>query len=264
MDHSVASRHLGYLQSRLGVRLVETSRKGVCVTDAGRRYSEQVGAALTSIAQATAGMRVTSPRPLEIWCVDGLATQWLIPRLPEFYRCCPTIDLLLRPTDAIPDFKDTRVAAKIHFGRLRQPGVTVTELVRPPVYAVASPEWIEAHPAVRAPSDLIPLALIHDESRDRWRDWFIGCGLTPPHLSGHCLWNAAAAMEAAICGQGVALANSLICQDAVARGRLCHVFDTAIHLEPYVLLARDDTIDPQLAAFKEWMLSKLGADQRAS
>jgi LysR family transcriptional regulator, glycine cleavage system transcriptional activator len=261
MDHSVASRHLGHLQSRLGIRLVETSRRGTVLTSAGRAYGERIGAALTSLIQATVELHeVEASEPLEIWCADGLATQWLIPRLPAFFRRYPQIDLMLRPTSTIPDFRRSTVAAKIHYGIPTQAGLHPVELIRPAVHAVASPDWLKANPWIRTPADLLGLPLIHDESRDRWRNWFLGCGLTPPPLAGHCLCNAAAALEAAMLGQGVALANILISKDAIAKGRVQPVLETAVVLDPYVLLADEKhAASPDFSAFRDWLVAELAA-----
>jgi len=258
VDHTVVSRHLRVLQDWLGVRLLITSRQGVSLTPIGRQYAERIGAALHDISLASADLLQGSDnRQLVVWCIPGFATNWLLPRLPDFNSAYPDIDVVMRPTEAIPDFDRQEADAKIHYGHLRTSGLTSVALTHPQVYAVASPDWVARHRDVRTPKDLLNAPLIHEDTREQWRDWFLACGVVPGHLQGPRLWHANVAIEAAIHGQGVALANELIAAPDLQAGTLQIVTDARPALDPYVLITKGEFLPAKFHAFRSWLIRAL-------
>ena len=258
IDHTVAGRHIRALQQWLGVRLVDPSPKGIAFTPAGLSYAQQISQHLAQIADATSQLRGKPRRQLLVWCVPGFATHWLIARLPLFFDRHPRIDLSIRPTEGLPDFRSGEVAAKIHYGILQDPALTCTTISSPPVFAVASPAWIAANPHVRTPQDLTSAQLIHEETREAWRDWFAACGLEPGPLNGVRLWHANAAIEAAALGQGVILANGLIVESSLRTGALQPVVPDSHVLDSYVLVtARPQPENRALVAFTDWLVDSL-------
>jgi len=260
VDHTVVSRHLRALQQWLGIRLVNTSRQGVSLTPLGRQYAQRISAALEEISLASAELQETvNNRQLVVWCIPGFATEWLLPRLPDFSTVYPDIDIILRPTEAVPDFDQHEADAKIHYGHLRTSGLTSIVLTHPRVHAVASPAWIARHPEVSQPGHLLNAPLIHEDTRDQWRDWFLACGVVPGTLQGPRLWHANVAMEAAIHGQGVALANELIAAPALQSGQLQIVTPVCPALDPYVLITKGEILPAKFSAFRNWLVRTLAA-----
>jgi LysR family transcriptional regulator, glycine cleavage system transcriptional activator len=258
VDHTVVSRHLRALQHWLGIRLVNTSRQGVTLTPIGRQYAERISAALEEISFASAELQQTvNNRQLIVWCIPGFATHWLLPRLPDFSSVYPDIDIVLRPTEAIPDFDTQEADAKIHYGHLHTSGLTSVVLTHPRVYAVASPAWVAKHPNVKTPNDLLTASLIHEDTRDQWRDWFLACDVVPGILQGPRLWHANVAMEAAIHGQGVALANELIAAPGLQSRQLQIVTSACPALDPYVLITKGEVLPAKFSAFRNWLVRTL-------
>lgn len=258
VDHTVVSRHVRVLQQWMGVRLVNTSRQGVTLTPIGKQYAERIGVALDAIASASTELQqAANNRQLVVWCIPGFATQWLLPRLPDFSSVYPDIDIVLRPTEAIPEFDRGEADAKIHYGHLHTSGLTSVVLTHPRVFAVASPAWVERNPWVREPKDLLAASLIHEDTRDQWRDWFLACGVVPGTLQGPRLWHANVAMEAAMHGQGVALANEVIAAPALQSRQLQIVTEACPALDPYVLITRGEVMPPKFSAFRNWLIRTL-------
>jgi LysR family transcriptional regulator, glycine cleavage system transcriptional activator len=261
IDHSVVSRHLRALQDELGLRLVETTRHGVALTPAGRDYHAVICAAFDQMVAATAQLaREAGHLRLAVWSIPGFALRWLTPRLDDFRRHSPRIELVVRSTDVHPDLLAFEADIEIAYGRRRAArGLRSLELIRPRVFPVASPAWVATHARVRAPADLLGVPLIHEESIDQWKAWLEAAGVAAPdRLSGPRLWHAHLAIEAASRGQGVALANELIAGEAVDSGELVEVTQSAITLEPYVFAARSDRWrEPHIARFRRWLLARL-------
>src|SRR5215470_7313465 len=178
LDHSVVSRHLRALQDELGLRLVETSRAGVTLTPAGRDYHAAVATAFAEMSAATTKLlRAHETQRLIVWSIPGFALRWLTPRLDDFRRRHPRIDLVLRATDVHPDLAAFEADVEIVYGKPNVRGIRCAELARPRVFPVASPAWVATHRHVREPADLVALPLIHEESTDQWRAFLIAAGV---------------------------------------------------------------------------------------
>jgi len=229
LDHAVVSRHLRALEAWTGAKLIDR-RPGVQqLTEDGERYYQRLRAAMAEINDATAEiMRREDERRLSIWCIPGLATEWLTGRLWEFQRLNPDLDIEFHPTDSPPDFSryeaDVDIRYTMDTASPPAEGVRRLEIARPPVFAVASPECLASLPAIDSPADLLSAPLLHEENFDYWKAWFGVNGVEVSEaLKGPRLWHAHLTVEAARRGQGVALANAFLLRDDLASGRLVNV-----------------------------------------
>ena len=70
-------------------------------------------------------------------------------------------------------------------------------------------------------------------------------------------------IQAAIEGQGVALASSVLVTDDLAAGRLVRPFDLAMEVElAYYVVSLESTANqPRIKAFREWVVAE-AADRR--
>lgn len=259
IDHTVISRHVHGLQESLDVPLLYTSRQGVVLTEAGMEYAATLTAALGQITQATVKLQhLKQMRSLTIASLPGFALRWLTPRLPDFQRHNPTIDIAVRPSEERANLTGLNVDAEILYGTPTEPDLRFAHIATPRVFPVASPQWRAAHPDVTEPQHLGGASLLHEDSHDQWRRWFHTIGVPVPEpLKGPRLWHAHMALEAAKHGQGVALGNELICSEDIANGALVEIGTTRVALEPYVFIARRDRWDePPLVRFRNWLIAQ--------
>lgn len=264
VDHTVVSRHLRSLQALVDTPLLHTGRQGVSLTPAGRDYAAKVALALATLADATrALMRPNAPAGLTIGCLPGFALRWLTPHLPDFRQAFPGIEISLRPGDLDDGLADGAIDAQIAYGPPERAGERQAVLGTPRVFPVASPFWLAQQPGLADDlSGLTQAPLIHEQDHAQWRDWLRLAGLTlPPALTGPCLWHAHLAVEAAKLGQGVALANELICARDLANGELVEVGRSHVAMQPYVLVCRASRWnEPALVRFRRWLLLRVRRD----
>lgn len=267
LDHAVVSRHLRSLEEWAGVQLVHRAHGNATLTNEGAKYHARVTAALAEISDATAELicqRQTNR--LNIWCVPGLASQWLTSRLSAFQTANPGIDLELHPTDGSPDFSRYEADVDIRYVAGNDPisatttcgGVRRFEIARPPVLAVASPQCLAGLPPIHSARDLLQAPLLHEESHRQWQSWFALHGVDAPvTLQGPRLWHAHLTVEAARRGQGVALANPFLLADDLSTGRLVPVLGCTAHestLGAYVFAARADRWqNAAVVRFRRWL-----------
>jgi DNA-binding transcriptional LysR family regulator len=262
IGHSAISRHLQVLQEWAHCRLVETGPRGVSLTEHGRYIYERVAPAFATIQDLSE--EFTPPghgRPLEIWCVPGLAARWLTPRLALLRAWLIDRQVNLRPTMQMPDLANGEADAVILYGPPPEyrPDLRAMELCRPPFYPVVSPSWLSLHKEVTETEALAGFPLIHERSDDQWRRWFGAVGSTiPAQLDGPRLWYANLALDAAEHGQGIALANDMLATAALANGRLVRLTGSAAVLDPYVLVTdRRRWTDPTTKRLRDWLERQL-------
>lgn len=276
LDHAAVSRHLRTLELWAGAPLIERGvNGGGQLTPEGAKFHARITASLNEIAAAAADL-VHGPadRSLQISCIPGLASNWLLARLAGFRDDHPEIQLILRPADAAPDFTRRDMDADIRYVIDAAPDkppagdVESVQLARPPVLAVASPDRLAALGVVAAPIDLLRAPLLHEENPRQWTAWFEANGVTPDgELAGHRLWHAHLAVDAARRGEGLALANAFLVGDDFKAGRLVDV-GALVGAKPvvmgsYALFARRDRWrTPALLAFRRWLVREAAAEAR--
>lgn len=259
VTHTVISRHIRNLEAWLHVRLIVAGPRGVLLTREGELFFEAVSRAFGALVAATAGLkRSTGPRMLRIWCMPGLATRWLTPRLALVQRILPGVELTLRAIDRIPDFAADEADLMIGFGDPRELPEAAVQLIQPRMFPVASPKWISDNGTPRSLRLLARKPLLHEDNQ-QWTDWFNAAGvpLDQP-LSGPRLSDANLGFDAALAGIGIALATRLTALDELAQGRLVELFKTDIRLGAYFFLpAPALRNDPLTRLFHDWLASHL-------
>ncbi|MBU1304948.1 MAG: LysR family transcriptional regulator [Alphaproteobacteria bacterium] len=262
VSHTVVSRHVRNLEHWMNLKLVTATPRGVVLTPQGETLFASVSRAFRIIANTTAELRPASPRSgLSIWCMPGLATRWMTPRLSEIEGAMGGVEISLRAIDRMPDFAAREADLMIGFGRFDALPAGAKPLVLPRMFPVASPQWIARS---GMPKDLAALAqapLIHEESRQQWTDWFDAMGIKlQGELRGPRLWDANLGFDAALAGQGVALVTRLTAGTEIEGGRLVEILQSAVHLGGYYLLIAPQRIgDPALVRFEQWLEMHLSA-----
>ena len=267
LSHAIVSRHLATLEQHLGVNLF--NRRTGELSEHGRRYHARVAAAIADLEAATEAFRGTRERALTIWCSAGFSLHWLAQRLPDFQRraTASAVVIDLRSTDAEPSFDSGEADGDIRYlsdgAASNLPASVRTELlVRPDVFPVASPALLgQQANALRRRADIFELPLIHEGGGEEWAQWLavqgIATGATQPPAAR--FGQAHLALMAARSGQGVALANTYLVADDLARGTLVRVLpaDDAWQSAPigayYFRCARARWSDPLLARFRRWL-----------
>ncbi len=272
VDHTVVGRHIRSLEQWAGVRLIRRQGGAIVLTSEGARYHAKISKALAALAEAGGELcRQGQKVRLVIWCVPGLASQWLTPRLHAFKESCPDIDLELHPTDHSPDFErfEADIDIRYVFGNdetpVTQHGVRHVEIARPEVLAVASPVRAQALQSVAGPEGWRNAPLLHEDTDEQWRAWLAAHGVNlPGQIPGSRLWHAHLTLEAARSGHGIALSNIFLVRDDLRCGRLVQIRSDRDLADPvlgaYVLAARADRWQSgPVVRFRRWLKAQAAA-----
>lgn len=260
------------LEAELGMKLFERHPRTLSLTENGRRYAGSVRRAFELLTEATQALR-PEPLRLTISVTPTFAAKWLIPRLPAFLATHPDIDLRILATDRLSHFQADAVDLAVRYGRPPFGGGLSAELLFDEVQvAVASPQLIAAtgHPA--ATGTLHGHALLHD-AHNAWPQFLERAmpntsSSSPSSRASTPLLLAAAknirfnqtalAIDAAVAGQGLALAHTDFIASDVDAGRLVRLFDTALRTGAgfYIVSPRRQRHAGQVANVRDWLLQQ--------
>lgn len=262
-DHATVSRQLRALETWAGVRLFDRGPGAEGgLTPEGEKFYRQVASALIEIARASITLthRQDSSK-LALWCAPGFASEWLARRLADYSQASPNIELILLPTEDAPDFSAHQADCRVFYlsdyegPAAEDPTIRRVEISRPPVLAVATPDFLERHPGIRSPSDLLTAPLLHEHDAGQWGRWLAKHGVSAESLAGTRYWQGHLTLAAAREGQGVALANLLLVESALHAGTLVEVdFGHPVFLGSYYFEARRDRWrNNVIASFRRWL-----------
>lgn len=203
---------------------------------------------------------------LTVTVSPAFAAKWLLPRIDQFQSAWPDTDVRLDTNLKPVDFIAQRVDIGVRYGTGNWPGLTADKLMDEEVYPVCSRELLRTRARLRKPGDLARETLIHDLSMDghagfpSWNAWLKKAQIRDVAATrGMKINNSAAVLQAAIEGQGIALARSVMARDDIAAGRLVRLFPEITFSSPlayYVVYRPECAGLPRLAAFRDWLLAQ--------
>jgi LysR family glycine cleavage system transcriptional activator len=263
VTQGAVSHQVKALEAELGIKLFNRDRQGLIITDAGRDYLGVVRDAFDRIAMETerlvqrqgSGMLTVSTSP-------DFAAKWLVHRLGRFVEAHPEIDLRISATMEHVDFAREDVDIAVRHGDGNWPGLDVTRLCAEHLFAVCSPALARG---LTRPSDILKLPLLHLDERTAWSAWFDAAGIAGVDaIHGPILNRASILIDAAIDGQGVALARTALAAWDLIHKRLVRPFSIALPLaKSYWIVCPKATASlPKLVAFRAWLLAQAGEDIR--
>lgn len=265
---SAVSHQVQTLESHLGVRLLNRSTREVSLTEAGQDFLPEVQAALDRLADAAAQLQSrTGSAPLTITMLPTFAVRWLIPRLGDFRRRHPDIEVRLDTSLEVVDFKRSDVELAIRYGRGDWPDLHCERLIEESLIPVCSPALLEGDTPLKEPADLTRHVLLHNSSHpEDWRIWLTAAGVEGIDLErGPRFAYSELLLRAAAEGMGVALARRHLVESDLAAGSLVTPFDFAYGrgYRYWLVCPPEALTNPRATAFREWILSQAGTAPEA-
>ncbi|UFH48569.1 LysR substrate-binding domain-containing protein [Pseudomonas sp. KNUC1026] len=255
VTQAAVAQQIRSLEASLAVKLFDRLPRGLGLTDPGHRYSAGVRDALARLQEATEALR-PQPASLTISVTPTFASKWLIPRLGAFTQAHPGVDLRVLATDRLSRFHADGVDIAVRYGSPPfGPGIEVELLFEQRVIAVASPALLAVSKEPPGLERLQEWVLLHD-AHHFWPGYiaqlFGQAQASPRNLRFN---QTALAIEAALAGQGVALATELFVREDLRSGRLVQVFDQAMVIDKHFYLAWPRKAHPPqaLAQVRQWL-----------
>ena len=259
------SHQVRELELRLGVRLFERGARGLELTEAGRRYLPFVQDALDRLRSGEELVRGSGRAGvLTVSVSPNFATKWLVPRLGGFLKSHPDLDLRISAATQHVDFGRHDIDLAVRHGDGNWPDLHVVRLCAEEMFPVCSPAFLRAGKPLRSPRELIGRILIHDRDRTRWSEWLKAFGVADAvGEHGPVFDQTALAIDAAVAGQGIALARSALAALDLTAGRLVRPVPQALPAEfAYWIVCRKSVAEtPKIKRFRNWLLAQSRGDE---
>ena len=263
VTQAAVSHQVKALEAMLGLKLFERERKRLVITEAGREYLEVVRDALDRIAVGTDRLvRGRSSDLLTVSASPDFAVKWLVPRLGRFGKAHPEIDLRVSSSVEHVDFVEPRVDVAVRHGTGQWSGLEAVRLCSERLFPVCSPALIAGRERITQAADVLKFPLLRLDGWSIWARWFDAAGIAAPALRGPALNQASMLIDAAIEGQGIALARTALTSWDLLKGRLVAPLDISLRMPNtyWIACPKVSARAPKVAAFREWMLGQAADD----
>ena len=154
---ATATKLIQTLEADLQTSLLHRTTRRVSVTPDGAAYYERVVSLLADLEELDGSIRLSQLNPkgrLRIDVSSGLATQVLIPALPDFHTRFPDIQIDIGVTDRPVDLIGENVDCVIRAGVLTDQSLIARKIAEMHFMTCASPSYLQRHGEPRHPDDL--------------------------------------------------------------------------------------------------------------
>ncbi|WP_157271276.1 LysR substrate-binding domain-containing protein [Azohydromonas aeria] len=247
---SAVGKRIAAVEELLGTPLFQRGPR-LTLTPAGKEYLSHVRAALGLLAAAPQHRRASRRvQRLRVSTPPTFARQVLVPELPAFTEAHPEVELEVVLSIPFLDDAGTEADVQVRHGDALAAGGTV--LMHDVLAPVAAPALLSKLPPLRAPADLAHAPLLRTPL-EPWAPWFEAAGLDWAEPDqGPRLLDLGLTLEAALGGQGVALARPSLARTWLENGALVPLFGiTATPAHQYHLLPHAGR--GAAAAFAQWL-----------
>lgn len=263
---SAVSQQVRTLERYLGTRLFKRLPRGLLLTELGSTYLPVLTAGFDRLSEATARLRTGGVGGLlTVAALPAFASGWLLPRIARFRERYPRIDLLLKTSRALADFRREDIDMAIRFGAGTGADTKSVFLMGEEVFPVASPTLVAPALLPMTVADLRALPLLHDVDGHSaqpwlsWQGWFERAGVeSPTALRGLKFTDSIVLLGAAVAGLGVALGRGPNIEGLLSRGQLVRLTQDSWKAGwSYRLVAPPANFSrPNVRAFVEWIVEE--------
>jgi len=258
VTQAAVSHQVKALEEFLGVQLFFFFFRAILLTPEGQTYYLELKELFDHLVQATERVKFASQRgSLTISLPPSFAILWFVPRLSRFREAYPDIDVRIRAVDEVDGSLTDDVDVAIYYGAGKWPGLRAYKLHNEYLIPVCSPLLLTGTKPLREPRDLLNHTLLHDETRNAWKDWFKLVGIDKNKGdNGPIFSHSNLALKAAVHGQGIALANNVLVKPEIDAGHLIQIFPEALpRQKSFYLVCRDSQAEVgKIATFRNWLL----------
>jgi LysR family glycine cleavage system transcriptional activator len=280
LTQSAVSRQIKALEVEVGLPLFNRGTRFVELTSAGAALMQAAAPALEQIDRTVRQLRIARERQhLTVSTFASFATLWVMPRLAQFQRDHPDIDIRLSATDRLVDLDDPEIDMLLRYDYAHNMPPHAERLFDDVLSPMTSPRLMEqvrsgAAPPLSQPADLAGHALLEEDDHRpsayslSWRRWLQlhGQGQLEPRRWVYLNFTHQQ-VQGALAGQGIALARLPMVHDLQARGELVEPFGTGARMNGeaayWLVLMPQARLRPALQAFAQWVRAEAARTRQA-
>jgi LysR family glycine cleavage system transcriptional activator len=258
VTHPAISYQLQLLESDLGVELFLREGRRIVPTRAAEQLYPAVRGALEAlIAAADSVRRSQADAPLRVQTYVTPSVRWLARRIPAFIAAHPEIHVQLSTCSLEWDFDESLADVGLVYCE-SPPSAEFAwrPLFDYALYPLCAPALRERLGPSPRPGDLlqVPRVAMYSAERD-WDAWFEYAGVPNAGRAAIMVDTLAVALEIALEGRAVALANGPFAEDDLRAGRLVRPVELTVSgTGAWGLICRREKLDEaRVRTFLDWL-----------
>jgi LysR family transcriptional regulator of beta-lactamase len=258
VTQAAVSHQVKALEAHLGAALFRRTSRGLVLTDEGAALAPTVEDAFGRIERVMGALAGGAPREvLTVGVVGTFAIGFLIERLADFRAQHPFVDLRLLTNNNKVDLWTESLDFAIRFGAGAWHGTQADLLMRAPIAPLCSPTTAAG---LRHPGDLEKCVLLRSYRAQDWPAWFAAAGQPQVSARGPIFDASPLMIQAAILGEGVALAPPSMFQRDLNLGTLVQPFPLEVDVGAYWLTRLiSRPLTRAMDAFQTWLTAATAA-----
>ncbi len=257
LTQSAISRQVKELELSMGVNLFRRVGRHVVLTNAGKKFADDVSVDLERVRQTLARAILAGDKStvLRIATMPTFASRWLIPKLPNFLESHPDIELSMAARMEPFNLSAGRFDLAIHYGKANWPDAQMTKICSEELFAVASPDFKEKY-KIESLEELQNVPLLHLASRPQaWNTWFKNNGSVDKHVyPGKSFDQYSMIIAATVSSMGAALLPAYLIEKEVECGNLIQLSTTPfVTNNSYYVVTPAGVSNLHIQSFVHWI-----------
>ncbi|MCR4264718.1 choline sulfate utilization transcriptional regulator [Nitratireductor sp. ZSWI3] len=263
LSQPAVSYQIRRIEEQLDVCLFHRSQGGSRLSETGEVLFRAVHASVKSIDGAAHDIRRKARGPaIRIFTDYGFAAFWLMPRVADFRRLHPQVEVHIVASQSLEDELERDADAAILFGARDDFPEGARLLMPERVVPVCAPGFLARSGPFEEPADLAEAPLLHLETSGKprwltWSTWLAEHGISRQPTQGDLGLNTYGfVIQAALAEQGIALGWMGLVDQDLARGSLVAVGPTVTRADCGYWLVPSPSAGSATAALMDWLVNE--------
>ena len=265
VTQAAVSHQIKALEEFLSMKLFLRRNRTLLLTEEGQAYFLELKDIFKHLQEATERLLAKGSKgAITVAMPPSFASQWLVPRISRFSVEHPDIDVRIKAVDFDEGFLEDDVDVAIYYGKGRWSGVKADKLHTEYLTPLCSPMLFNGPKPLNSLSDLKHHVLLHDLSREAWKNWLKSVGVSGVNVNqGPVFSHSMLVLQAAALGQGIALGNTILARPELDAGRLIMPFEEKVASRDAFYLVCDEAQADlgKIAASRSWILAQVEEEQ---
>ncbi len=255
VTHAAVAQQVRTLEGLLGVPLVMRHGRGMALTaegaDLARALSDGFGTIQTGVeALKAAG----AARPVRITLTPSFASQWLMPRLKEFWKLHPDIALSLHPDARVLDLRRDGMDIGLRYGNGDWPGVEARFLAPARMAVACAPDLLSGRKTLTV-DEMQRMDWLLTQDWPEQENYLKSLGLDPSRLNRTEFPGEELSLAAARQGLGPIVESLALMEEDISTGRLVLLHDSRTQLPAYFVVTPPGPQRSAARAFLKWLFA---------
>lgn len=253
VTHAAIAQHLRGLETHFGEKLAQRDGQIMRLTATGEALAETLTEAFSRIDEGVGAiLDRTAQRPVTVTLTPSFAESWLMPRIGDFWRTHPEVEIRLAPSTTLVDLRHDGIDIAIRFGDGNWPGHDVEPLALSRFVVVASPAYTDARD-LDALGDPATHAWFFSLAAREQQKWGAAIGIDFTKVGAKEMASNALVLSAVRAGLGLSIQSGALVDPDIAAGTLVALHEGDPEGLGYHVVTRPGVLPPGARHFLSWL-----------